>query len=147
VKILVADDDTTCRLLLQMELQAMGHDCDTATDGTEAWNAFQTGHPDVVISDWMMPGQSGPQLCKNIRADPHGAHVYLILLTGHEANDQIEEGLSAGADDYVVKPYDPDELALRLAAAATRITTPDGHPKTKLGLNDPIATAATGLQS
>jgi DNA-binding response OmpR family regulator len=124
VKILVADDDGTSRLLLQMELQQLGHDCDTATDGAEAWSAFQTGQPDVVISDWMMPGQSGPQLCENIRAHTDGANVYVILLTSHEGSDQIEEGMSAGADDYLTKPYDPDELELLLLTAASRVTTP-----------------------
>jgi DNA-binding response OmpR family regulator len=94
----------------------------------------------------MMPGQSGPQLCENIRADPHGADVYLILLTSHESNGQIEEGLSAGADDYLVKPFDPAELELRLAVAATRMTASDGQPR-KLGLNEPLATAATDLQN
>jgi DNA-binding response OmpR family regulator len=101
VKILVADDDATSRLLLRMELESLGHDCDTTTNGTKAWEAFQAGRPDVVISDWMMPGQSGPQLCARIRAHAHGANVYLILLTSHEADDQIQEGMSAGADDYL----------------------------------------------
>jgi DNA-binding response OmpR family regulator len=121
VKILVADDDATSLLLLQMELKSLGHECDTATDGTEAWTAFQTGEPDVVISDWMMPGQSGPELCGHIRADPHGANVYLILLTSHGANAQIQEGIDAGADDYLIKPLDPEELELRLVAAAARL--------------------------
>jgi DNA-binding response OmpR family regulator len=121
VKILVADDDATSLLLLQMELESLGHDCDTATDGSEAWNAFQTGHPDVVISDWMMPGQSGPQLCQSIRADPHGASAYLVLLTSNASSDQILEGINAGADGYLIKPLDPDELELRLVAAAARV--------------------------
>jgi DNA-binding response OmpR family regulator len=71
----------------------------------------------------MMPGLSGPQLCEDIRADPHGANTYLILLTSHDASAQLEEGMRAGADDYLVKPLDPDQLALRLAAAATRAST------------------------
>jgi DNA-binding response OmpR family regulator len=136
VKILVADDDATSLLLLRMELQSLGHDCDTATDGTEAWSAFQTGHPDVVISDWMMPGQSGPELCENIRAHTHGTNVYLILLTSHGADSQIREGISAGADDYLLKPLDPEELGVRLAAAAGRLATPDvlGSPDARADL-------------
>jgi DNA-binding response OmpR family regulator len=121
VKILVADDDATSLLLVTMELQSLGHACDTATDGTEAWDTFQSGHPDVVISDWMMPGQNGPQLCARIRADPQGANVYLILLTSHGADEQILEGIRAGADDYLVKPLEPDLLEHRLVAAAARM--------------------------
>jgi CheY-like chemotaxis protein len=64
VKILVADDDSTSRLIARMALQRLGHECDIVTDGTEAWNAFQTGHHDVVLSDWLMPGQTGLQLCR-----------------------------------------------------------------------------------
>jgi DNA-binding response OmpR family regulator len=124
MKILVADDDATSRLLLQMELQSLGHDCDTTTDGTEAWKAFQSGRPDVVISDWMMPGQSGPELCENIRAHADGANVFVILLTSCEASAQIEQGMSAGVDEYITKPYDPDELELLLLTAASRVTTP-----------------------
>jgi DNA-binding response OmpR family regulator len=120
MKILVADDDATSLLFLTIALESLGHDCDTAIDGTEAWSAFQSGHPDIVISDWMMPGLSGLQLCEQIRADTHGVGVYLILLTSHSTSEQLEEGLSAGADTYLIKPVDPDELELGLAAAAAR---------------------------
>jgi DNA-binding response OmpR family regulator len=117
VKILVADDDATSRLIARMMLEGLGHECQIAIDGTEAWNAFQTGHHDVVLSDWLMPGQSGLELCQNIRADPHGAHTYVILLTAREAEAQIREGMDAGADDYLIKPLNPDDLGVRLIAA------------------------------
>jgi DNA-binding response OmpR family regulator len=120
MKILVADDDATSLLFLTIALESLGHDCESATDGTEAWSAFQAGRPDVVVSDWMMPGLSGPQLCEQIRADTHGAGVYLILLTSHSTSEQLHQGMSAGADAYLIKPVDPDELELRLTAAAAR---------------------------
>jgi two-component system, cell cycle response regulator len=117
VKILVADDDPSSRLIARMALELLGHECDIVTDGTHAWNAFQTGHHDVVLSDWLMPGQTGLELCQNIRADPKGAQTYVILLTGQGAQAQILEGMNAGADDYLVKPLHPDELEMRLIAA------------------------------
>jgi two-component system cell cycle response regulator len=121
VKILVADDDATSRLVARMALHRLGHECEIVTDGTEAWNAFQTSHHDVVLSDWLMPGQTGLQLCQNIRADPHGRYTYVILLTSRGAQAQMLEGMNAGADDYLIKPLHPDELEGRLIAA-NRVT-------------------------
>lgn len=118
MRILVADDDATSRRIARMAVERLGHECAVAVDGTEAWDAFQTGHPDVVISDSRMPGQTGVQLCRQIRADPRGRKVYLILLTSQGAHDQVLEGMKAGADDYLIKPLNPDELEFRLVAAA-----------------------------
>jgi two-component system, cell cycle response regulator len=122
VKILVADDDATSLLIARVALQRLGHECDVVTDGTEAWNAFQTGHHDLVLSDWLMPGQTGLQLCRNIRAEPHGRYTYVILLTSRGDQAQILEGMSAGADDYLIKPLRPEELEVRMIAA-TRVTS------------------------
>jgi two-component system chemotaxis response regulator CheY len=122
MRILVADDDPTSLLLARVAVQRLGHQCATVTDGTQAWNAFGSFHPDVIISDWMMPGQTGLELCQRVRAEPEGGHVYLILLTGQGAHQQIIEGMNAGADDYLVKPLDPDELEASLIAAS-RVTT------------------------
>ena len=117
MKILVADDDSTSLLIARVALQRLGHECDVVTDGTKAWNAFQTGHHDLVLSDWLMPGQTGLQLCQNIRADPHGRYTYVILLTSRGDQAQILEGMSAGADDYLIKPLRPEELEVRMIAA------------------------------
>ncbi len=155
MKILVADDDSTSRLIARMALQRLGHQCDIVTDGNQAWSAFRSGHPDVVISDWMMPGQTGLQLCQNIRADPNGGRVYLILITSQGAHDQIVAGMNAGADDYLIKPLDPDELEVRLIAAA-RVTSLHGQladQRTQLEhLNHELSTLArrdplTGLNN
>ena len=67
MKILVADDDPTSRLIAEMTLRSLGHECHTVSDGSMAWDAFQWGRPDVVISDWMMPGLNGLELCNKIR--------------------------------------------------------------------------------
>ena len=121
MRILVADDDAGSRLIATMALRQLGHECRVVSDGAEAWEAFQADRPDVIISDWMMPGLSGLQLCRDVRADALGASTYFIMLTSHEARDQIVEGMTAGADDYLVKPLDPDELGIRLIAAS-RVT-------------------------
>jgi two-component system cell cycle response regulator len=121
MKILVADDEPTSRLIAQMALRDLGHQCRTVTDGLEAWEAFQTDRPDVVISDWMMPGMTGLELCRQVRSDP-GVYTYVIMVTGQGAHSQIVEGMTAGADDYLIKPLDPDDLQVHLIAAS-RVTS------------------------
>jgi two-component system cell cycle response regulator len=120
--ILVADDDPTSRLIVQTALRSLGHDCETATDGAQAWQAFQRNQPDVVISDWMMPGLSGLELCRNIRDHDRGRYAYFIMVSAQGRVEEILEGMTAGADDYLVKPLDPDDLQARLIAAA-RVTS------------------------
>lgn len=122
MKIMVVDDDPISRLIARTAVQRLGHECETVADGNEAWNTFPSERPDVVISDWMMPGLDGLQLCRNIRAHGSGGYTYLVLLTSRGAHGQILEGMSAGADDYLLKPLDPDELQVRLIAAE-RVTS------------------------
>jgi two-component system, cell cycle response regulator len=126
VKVLVADDDATSRLITQVALRSLGHECRVASDGAEAWEAFCTDRPDVVISDWLMPGRTGLQLCRDIRADVSGHYVYFIMVSGQGAIDEIAEGMVAGADDYLVKPLDVADLNARLIAAA-RVTSLHNH--------------------
>ena len=121
VRILLADDDSTSRLITQMTLRNLGHECRTVTDGAAAWNVFRSDRPDVVVSDWMMPGLSGLELCRNIRAHHAANYAYFIMVTSHGAPDDILEGMNSGADDYLVKPLDPDDLGARLIAAG-RVT-------------------------
>jgi diguanylate cyclase (GGDEF)-like protein len=121
MNILIADDEPTSRLIIHMALEDLGHECRIVTDGAQAWEAFRSTRPDVVISDWAMPGMTGIQLCRNIRTDALGGSTYFIMITAHGARDQIVEGMRAGADDYLVKPLDPDDLEVRLIAAA-RVT-------------------------
>ena len=121
MKVLVVDDDPTSRLIAQMSVRDLGHECNTATDGLEAWDAFRSNPPDVVISDWLMPGLNGLQLCGKIRAHPEGGYTYFILVTRQDSRDKVAEGMEAGADDYLIKPLNPDDLRARLIAAA-RIT-------------------------
>jgi two-component system cell cycle response regulator len=121
MKILIADDSPTPRLMLQRELEGLGHECIVACDGTEAWEVFQGSGVDVVISDWMMPGMDGDELCRRVRADTGAPYAYFILHTSLEDLKHVVQGMQAGADDYLTKPFQRDQLATRLIAA-DRIT-------------------------
>jgi two-component system chemotaxis response regulator CheY len=121
VKILVADDEPTTRLIAAAALSSLGHECTTVSDGAAAWLAYREERPDVVISDWLMPGLTGPELCRNIRAEPPDRYAYFIMISVLSAPEKVIEGMTAGADDYLVKPLDPEQLELRLVTAA-RVT-------------------------
>jgi diguanylate cyclase (GGDEF)-like protein len=118
VKILIADDSATPRLLLKRELERLGHECLVAEDGLQAWEAFQGSGVDAVISDWMMPGLDGDELCRRVRADPNAPYAYFVLLTSLDDKRHIVAGMEAGADDYLTKPFGHEELETRLIAAA-----------------------------
>jgi diguanylate cyclase (GGDEF)-like protein len=122
VKILIADDSATPRQMLRRELEKLGHECVVAEDGNEAWTLFQSVGAEVVISDWMMPGMDGDEFCRRVRSHPSAPYVYFILLTSLEGRKHVVEGMQAGADDYLTKPFDNDELATRLIAAE-RVTS------------------------
>jgi phosphoserine phosphatase RsbU/P len=115
MKILIADDDDVSRLALEAMLTKRGYEVASAADGIEAWEAFQgEDAPQMAILDWMMPGLDGVELCRRIREDPRLKAVYLILLTSRESKEHLLEGLRAGANDYVTKPFDRDELQARV---------------------------------
>jgi len=118
----VADDDRASRLIAEAALRRLGHDCETVSDGTEAWQAFSSRPPDVVISDWAMPGLNGLELCRKIRAHNADGYTYFFLCTGRASLDEILRGMDAGADDYLVKPLNSDELRAHLISAA-RVTS------------------------
>lgn len=118
MRILVADDDAISRLLIERNLQVLGHETQLASDGTEAWAAFQSRSCDVVISDWMMPGLDGLELCRRVRSSPKGAGTYFILVTSRDGRQQVVDGMEAGADDHLSKPVDLNALQVRLIAAA-----------------------------
>jgi two-component system, cell cycle response regulator len=122
MKVLVADDDSTSRLIVQVALQTTGHDCRTVPDGAQAWDVFRSWMPDTVISDWRMPGLTGLELCRAIRGAPRHSYTYFIMLTSEGSINEVLEGMNAGADDYLVKPVDTDDLQGRLIAAA-RVTS------------------------
>ena len=115
MRILIADDDRTSTMLLGRTLQQWGFDVVLAHDGTKAWELIVGDEPPALaIVDWMMPGVDGIELCRRIRATPLRTPVYLILLTARTSRQDLVEGLDAGADDYLTKPFHPDELRARI---------------------------------
>ncbi|MET3172382.1 UNVERIFIED_ORG: diguanylate cyclase (GGDEF)-like protein [Arthrobacter sp. UYCu721] len=122
MKVLVADDDPGSLLVARAAVERSGHDCLTASDGDEAWALYLEHQPDVVVTDWMMPGMDGLALCRAIRAREADLYTYIVLLTSQGSRDDVLAGLEAGADDYVTKPLDPFVLHARLMVAL-RVTT------------------------
>ena len=116
MRVLVVEDGRTTRMMLKAAVEALGHECLTAADGTEAWEVFRQHGPNVIISDWLMPGIEGPELCRLVRAHA-GPYTYFILLTAFGDRGHALEGMQAGADDYLPKTLDVDDLRLRLIAA------------------------------
>jgi diguanylate cyclase (GGDEF)-like protein len=117
MKVLIAEDSAGPRMLLEKAVLGLGHECVIAEDGEKAWELFQGGGTEVVISDFMMPGIDGDELCRRVRGANH-PYVYFILLTSLEHQRHVMRGMEAGADDYLTKPLDSDLLEARLAAAA-----------------------------
>lgn len=114
ISVLVAEDDRTTAFTLEHFLRARGYEVTVVDNGEDAFEAVCQGDFRMVISDWEMPGLDGPELCRRIRARTLGSYVYIILLTCHAGSHSIVEGLQAGADDFVAKPFRPDDLSVRL---------------------------------
>lgn len=115
MRILIAEDDAIPRRLLQATLLKAGHEVVTACDGVEAWALLQSADaPRLAIVDWLMPGIDGVELCRRVRARQATPYTYLILLTSKDRKEDTIAGLEAGADDYLTKPFDPQELHGRL---------------------------------
>ncbi len=117
MKILIAEDQAMAAIFLRRTLEKMGHQVTVAQDGEEAWHFVQEEGASLLISDWMMPRLDGPELCRRIRLAQAEQYTYIILLTSLDRRDDKLTGLRAGADDFLTKPPDPDELALRLEIA------------------------------
>jgi DNA-binding response OmpR family regulator len=117
MKILVAEDDKVSRLVLSTGLRKLGHEVIEAADGQEAWSLFRSGDVHMVITDWMMPNMDGLHLCRSIRAELESKYTYIIMLTALGGKESYLEGMKAGADDFITKPFDIDGLAARLRVA------------------------------
>ena len=118
MKILIAEDDSVSRMILRRAVEKVGHECLAVEDGEEAWKLYRkTPDVDAIISDWMMPGMDGLELCRKIRAEERDGYTYFIFLTALGDRDHLLVGLEAGADDYLSKPLDRDELQVRLISA------------------------------
>ena len=115
MRVLVAEDHEDSRRLLEATLRLWGHEPVPFDDGAEALRAIESDTPPPIgLIDWMMPGLDGATLCRRVRAGQRNPGMYLILLTAKTSRQDVIAGLDAGADDYVMKPFDPDELHARL---------------------------------
>ena len=115
MRVLIAEDDRVSRRLLEATLVKWGYEVVPTVDGNGAWQALQLQHaPPLAILDWAMPGLDGLEVCRKVRRASDSQLPYIILLTAREGKPKIVEGLDAGADDYVTKPFDPEELRARI---------------------------------
>jgi DNA-binding response OmpR family regulator len=112
--LLVADDDEDILMLVQLRLARSGYDVVVARDGEEALRLARERHPDLAVLDWMMPKASGLEVLRSIRADEQTASIPVVMLTARASEQDIEQGIAAGADDYIAKPFSPQELASRV---------------------------------
>ncbi|HUG94225.1 MAG TPA: response regulator, partial [Planctomycetaceae bacterium] len=133
MRVLIVDDDDLALELLQHALTQAGYKVEAARNGVEALDLLRSGAFRLVISDWEMPEMSGLELCRRVRERRSGGYIYVILLTSHGQTQDVVEGLNAGADDFIVKPFHPAELCVRLRAGE-RILSLDTRDVTILAL-------------
>lgn len=117
MRILIAEDDRDSRRLLNVNLTWGGHEVVEAEDGEQAWRIWEKEHTRLIITDWMMPNLPGPDLIRNVRGANFRHYTYIIMLTALGAKPQVVTGLEAGADDYLTKPFYPEELLARVGIA------------------------------
>ncbi|MBN8706086.1 MAG: diguanylate cyclase [Bacteroidetes bacterium] len=114
MQVLIAEDDIHMQNMLLLMVQSFGHEVFTADNGREAWELYQTHQFPMIISDWLMPELSGVELCKRIRISQKLNYTYIILVSSMSGRKNYLEGMDAGADDFVGKPVDKDELHARI---------------------------------
>jgi len=119
-RILIVEDEEDLTLLLRYNLEAAGYEVETVARGDEADVRFKERTPDLVILDWMLPGLSGIEICRRLRARPDTKALPIIMLTARGEESERVRGLSTGADDYIVKPFSLPELMARVSALLRR---------------------------
>ncbi len=118
MKILIAEDDPVSVKILQITLEHSNHQVVTAASGSEAWEIFDREPIRVLVSDWMMPGMDGLELCRKVRGRPKTDYTYFILLTAiNTGRDNLRQAMDAGIDDFLVKPLDREAIIMRLRVA------------------------------
>ncbi|MCB9568209.1 MAG: response regulator [Myxococcales bacterium] len=118
MKILVADDDPISATVLEALLTATGNECQIAHDGSTAWEIAQGADPPrIMFLDWMMPGIDGLELCRQVRALPRSFYTYIVIVSARNRQRDITLGFEAGADDFITKPYQAEEVLARLRVA------------------------------
>src|SRR5437016_6014641 len=138
MKILIAEDDRDSRELLSWILGKLGYQVVVTENGKEAWEAFRRGRFRLVISDVLMPEIDGLELCRRIRKHKQSKYTYVIMITALIGKKDYLEGMDAGADDFVTKPFDPDELKARLRVAERIISFQEQAAVTEEGLTSDV---------
>jgi diguanylate cyclase (GGDEF)-like protein len=146
-QILVADDSAVFRDMLQKMLSAWDYDVTVVSDGREAWEQLQhPGGPRLALLDWMMPGIEGAEICRKVRDSVHDRYVYIILISVRADLKDLVEGMESGADDYVVKPFQMEELRARLRAGQRVLALQDQLVEAREALREQATRdALTGL--
>ena len=119
-RILIVEDEEPLTMLLRYNLEAEGYEVETAARGDEADTRLKESTPDLVVLDWMLPGLSGIELCRRLRARPETRQLPIIMLTARGEESEKVRGLATGADDYIVKPFSVPELLARVRALLRR---------------------------
>ncbi len=129
LRVLIADDEPAHVFLLEMFLKKWGYDVISTDSGTEAWQILRPKDgPRLAILDWEMPGMGGLEICEKVRKAEEHPYIYILLLTARAQQTDILKGTAAGADAYVTKPYDPEELRGRLLIACRILESADLPP-------------------
>jgi sigma-B regulation protein RsbU (phosphoserine phosphatase) len=127
IRVVIADDDQVTAEILARTLRKWNYDPIVTTDGASAWDALRRdAAPTLAILDWMMPELDGPEVCRRVRQELPLANMYLILVTARESRGDVIAGLDAGADDYVIKPFDADELRARVSVGVRVLSLQEG---------------------
>ena len=114
-RVLLAEDEAVTRRIMEAQITRFGFEVISVADGLVAWNVLQAPDaPSLVVLDWNMPGLDGPDICRRIRESKRNSYTYMLLVTARNAKSDVVQGLNAGADDFISKPVDPDELHARL---------------------------------
>lgn len=121
-KIVIAEDEPDIRELIAFTLRYAGYEVITGSNGEEGYELTKREHPDLVMFDVRMPKMTGYDACKKIKADPEIAHIPVIFLSAKGQENEIEQGLAAGAEEYLLKPFAPDQLAERVKAIVAKYT-------------------------
>ncbi len=123
MKVLIADDDNISRRRLEKFLECMDYNVLSCKDGLEAWEIIQSENtPNLLILDWMMPGMDGLEICRQVRKLDKEPYIFILLLTSKNETNDIVKGMEAGADDYITKPFNKNELSVRLRAGKRIVT-------------------------
>ena len=114
MKLLIVEDEVASRKKLEILIKGLGYEPLIATNGMEGWNLWKSERPKIVITDWIMPEMDGLELCRKIRQAEGSQYTYLVIVTAKANTQDIIEGMNAGADDFISKPYVKEELAVRI---------------------------------